>query len=168
VGVGMVAGMVFALLKMPEIGFSRSRTMPPEVTIALFVIGIAIEGAIVGGVAGLVAGYLWPVSQGPPFPAVQLPPKFILLCVVLGTAYLGFIRPKLAEQCKEQDYRRALGSRDVAEVRKAIKGGARVDIRVGDGTPLIEAAQRGNVEICSELLSQERMRTGGICRETRP
>src|SRR5260370_40212146 len=73
VGLGIVAGLVFALIKIPEMGLSHSETVPAVVSVPLFLIGIASEGAILGCVAGLWVVYLLPVAVGAHFLAGQLP-----------------------------------------------------------------------------------------------
>jgi hypothetical protein len=154
VGAGFAVGVVYALIQLHDFGSLHSETVPTVFWVPLFVIGIAGGCAIAGAVLGAVVGYLAPVPGGPPFLRDQLPLKLILLSLVFGSVYLGIFHPRLAERRKEQDFRSALSSQDASEVRKSVEKGVKLDIPVGDGTPLISAAQQGNLEICRYLLSQ--------------
>jgi hypothetical protein len=153
-GVGFAAGVVYALIQLHEFGNLHRETVLTAFWVPLFVIGIAGGCAIAGAVLGIALGYLAPVSGGPPFLTAQFPLKFILLSLVLGPAYFGIVRPKLAERHNGQDLRRALWNQDAGAVRKSVEKGARLETPVGDTTPLIAAAQLGNLDLCRYLLSR--------------
>jgi Ankyrin repeats (many copies)/Ankyrin repeats (3 copies) len=153
-GAGFLLGVVYAVIQLHEFGNLHSETVPTVFWVPLFVIGIAGGCAIGGAVLGIMMGYLAPVSGGPSFLTGQFPLKFILLSLVSGSVYLGIIRPKLAERRNGQELRHALWNQDTKQVRKAVEKGARLDTPVGNATPLIAAAQLGNVDLCRYLLSQ--------------
>jgi hypothetical protein len=151
---GFFLGCVYAVIQLYQFGNLHSETVPTVFWVPLFVIGIAGGCAIGGVVLGIAIGFLAPVADGPPFLTGQFPLKFVLLSLVSGSLYLAIIRPKLAERRNGQELRSAVWTQDTKQVRKAVEKGARLDTQVGDATPLIAAAQLGNVELCRYLLSR--------------
>jgi hypothetical protein len=155
---GFGVGVVYAIIQLHEFGSLHSETVPTIFWVPLFVIGIAGGCAIAGALVGTVAGCLAPVPGRPSFLRGQFPLKIILVSLIVGSVYLGILRPSFAERRKEKDFRSALWSQDAGEIRKAVQRGVRLDIPIGDGTPLISAAQQGNLDICHYLLSAQAAR----------
>jgi hypothetical protein len=152
--VGFAGGFVYALIIVLRDGPFKSEVVPAFIATPLFFIGLAGMGMIAGAAVGAALGFLFPVRGSSASLADQLPLKLVVLTVGVGFAYFAIIGPRLAKQRQEVDFQRAIVSQNSSEVRRLVESGAKPDTPIGDGTPLMAAAQQGNVDLCRYLLSR--------------